>query len=479
VLLGRSTLSAARIATGFAASLACNSRRSLEGAHSLSHEVDIPIIVSADALHSALFNGVANGEIFPRGNEQNVPQQQVAAAILQTSRGLLSLKVQELLSSTMVSKPAKPGAGRIVIVVDTAGADRRKLAAVKRCLSIFAAQTQTSVITGECHVRAVRYALKHIPPDGGPRSGAYWRILPISWWEVLLALVVALPTYVAAALTVLSIALCVAWRIFAPIPKLEELEVVIPVKGQAVSFVSNIEVHASLDARAVYAIIKPKQSANDYWVQKQLTRNPNRPEEWQGVGQFGLGDQDIGKEFEILVQATNEGWISRMVRGAYLHQDQHLTQLYPRLSNSLSNDLVSVPVTRSSVRPWAIDVTTVPPRGEGPDSQGTIAGRVTGSSTNGLHLVIYSCTDIWYVQPYDAHSSTPIRAGGWFEADIHLGYKYAVLLVDNDFWPVPTVLPNRLSAVAGSVREIVKVPASRGFFARLFGFTGETGCQEE
>lgn len=108
----------------------------------------------------------------------------------------------------------------------------------------------------------------------------------------------------------------------------------------------------------------------------------------------------------------------------------------------------------------SIQITLVPPKGEGSDSNGTIGGKASGANLKDCKVVIFARTDKWYVQPTVASPYTPIGEDGQWETDIHLGYEYAALLVKSSYEPPGTTgtLPN----VAGPVLAIARMPAKKG-----------------
>jgi hypothetical protein len=105
----------------------------------------------------------------------------------------------------------------------------------------------------------------------------------------------------------------------------------------------------------------------------------------------------------------------------------------------------------------AIKITSVPPRGEGPTSNGNIVGTVSGVNVKECKVVIFARTDRWYVQPMVADPYTVIGSDGHWEADIHLGYEYAALLVTTGYEPPATI--GILPKVTGRVLAIDRVPA--------------------
>lgn len=108
--------------------------------------------------------------------------------------------------------------------------------------------------------------------------------------------------------------------------------------------------------------------------------------------------------------------------------------------------------------PPAVTITQIPPRGEGEDSQGNIAGSVTGvAAPEKYKIVIYTHTNQWYVQPLIDAPYTPINEDGTWSNWTHLGYRYAALLVRPSFQPKATLLA--LPQVGGDVIAKVEVAA--------------------
>lgn len=105
----------------------------------------------------------------------------------------------------------------------------------------------------------------------------------------------------------------------------------------------------------------------------------------------------------------------------------------------------------------AIAITTVPPRGEGPDRMELIAGTVSGVDVSQCKVVVFAKTDTWYVQPTIAEPYTSVEPGGRWETDTHLGYEYAALLVRPSYKAPATV--GALPAVGGNVLAFARVRA--------------------
>jgi hypothetical protein len=71
----------------------------------------------------------------------------------------------------------------------------------------------------------------------------------------------------------------------------------------------------------------------------------------------------------------------------------------------------------------------------GPIETSRIAGEVHGARSPEYRVVLYSLTDYWYLQPEVAHPYTLIDANGRWSASVHLGSRYAALVVRGDYQP--------------------------------------------
>jgi hypothetical protein len=113
-------------------------------------------------------------------------------------------------------------------------------------------------------------------------------------------------------------------------------------------------------------------------------------------------------------------------------------------------------------KPIRIEFTTVPPRGEGPNTRGNIEGKVLGAATPEQYkIVLYALTDKWYVQPSTEDCLTDVSAEGTWSNWTHLGYRYAALLVRSSYRrPSPTL--QALPPVGGDVLARAEVPAGSG-----------------
>lgn len=103
----------------------------------------------------------------------------------------------------------------------------------------------------------------------------------------------------------------------------------------------------------------------------------------------------------------------------------------------------------------SIEFTKVPQVSEGgPDTVGTIEGRVTGAHS-GQQIVLYARSGQWWVQPFANQPFTKIRTDSTWGNSIHLGTEYAALLVEQGYRPAATV--DALPVKDGAVVAIVSV----------------------
>jgi len=93
---------------------------------------------------------------------------------------------------------------------------------------------------------------------------------------------------------------------------------------------------------------------------------------------------------------------------------------------------------KSSAGP-TIEFTKVPPAAQGGrERTDTIAGRVTNAHP-GQQIVIYARSGTRWVQPWPDRAFTSLRADSTWSTETHLGFEYAVLLVDPEYHPLPTL----------------------------------------
>ena len=107
-----------------------------------------------------------------------------------------------------------------------------------------------------------------------------------------------------------------------------------------------------------------------------------------------------------------------------------------------------------------IAITLVPPSGPGGDQPVCpIQGKVIGvDHPEQYRVILYTMTDLWYVQPYVDHPLTSIRANGEWASSTHLGGIYAAALVRVTF--SPEAQADSLPAIGGDVIDVVQEPGS-------------------
>jgi hypothetical protein len=97
----------------------------------------------------------------------------------------------------------------------------------------------------------------------------------------------------------------------------------------------------------------------------------------------------------------------------------------------------TVACTREAPGP-SVAIVEVPPVGEGgPEKMARMAGRVDGAHP-GDAVILFTKTNVWYVQPFRKQPVTTIQPDGTWSALIHLGSDYAALLVRQGYQPPPT-----------------------------------------
>lgn len=106
-----------------------------------------------------------------------------------------------------------------------------------------------------------------------------------------------------------------------------------------------------------------------------------------------------------------------------------------------------------------IEITTVPPPGGGPGRRELIAGLVAIENPTRYRIVIFSHTDLWYVQPFVAAPFTDTDSKGKWQTRIHLGDEYAALLVKPSYDPPSTAIT--LPRVGGDVVAIARAAARK------------------
>jgi hypothetical protein len=87
----------------------------------------------------------------------------------------------------------------------------------------------------------------------------------------------------------------------------------------------------------------------------------------------------------------------------------------------------------------SIIFTKIPPAAEGGRERlDSISGRVTGARP-GQRIVVYAKSGPWWVQPWPEQPLIPIQSDSAWSTQTHLGYQYAVLLVNAEYHPSPTI----------------------------------------
>src|SRR5258708_17081231 len=98
----------------------------------------------------------------------------------------------------------------------------------------------------------------------------------------------------------------------------------------------------------------------------------------------------------------------------------------------------------------SITFTRSPPAGQGGRERvDTISGRVRNARPK-QQIVIYAHSGLWWVQPWPDHPFIPIKADSTWSTETHLGFEYAALLVEPDYYPQPEmdVAPTQGGSVA-------------------------------
>lgn len=150
----------------------------------------------------------------------------------------------------------------------------------------------------------------------------------------------------------------------------------------------------------------------------------------------------------------------RQLRAEMVELQTGISKLRSELAGKPSQAHGEAQTTETSLHPKKvrIEFTEVAPRGEGPESQGNIAGRVVGLTDPGKYrLVIYAHTDWWYVQPLISSPFTSLAEDGKWSTWTHLGHRYAALVVRPSYRPPEKV--QSLPPVGADVLAVAEVPA--------------------
>ncbi len=123
---------------------------------------------------------------------------------------------------------------------------------------------------------------------------------------------------------VVALILIVVWRETSGPPAIE-LKLISPGQGAHVGRTGNVVVEASPDVRAVYVLVYPQEAVTKvWWVQRPLVEKDGIPGRWEGEVFYGESDLGTEQKFTIVAQGTNEGWLLRIIRGAYLTEGEQL-----------------------------------------------------------------------------------------------------------------------------------------------------------
>jgi hypothetical protein len=107
----------------------------------------------------------------------------------------------------------------------------------------------------------------------------------------------------------------------------------------------------------------------------------------------------------------------------------------------------------------SLELTKIPPAAQGGRERiDTIAGRVRNARPK-QQIVIYAHSGQWWVQPWPDHPFIPIKADSTWTTETHLGFEYAVLLVDPEYHPL-TILD--VAPTQGGPVALVKIVKGTG-----------------
>jgi hypothetical protein len=105
----------------------------------------------------------------------------------------------------------------------------------------------------------------------------------------------------------------------------------------------------------------------------------------------------------------------------------------------------------------------------GPDSLGTISGRVVGARP-GQQIVLFARSGNWWVQPLTDQPFTSIQADSQWTNSTHLGTDYAALLVEPGYQPAATI--DELPKEGGKILVVKTVPGLKAPAATTLRFSG-------
>jgi hypothetical protein len=106
-----------------------------------------------------------------------------------------------------------------------------------------------------------------------------------------------------------------------------------------------------------------------------------------------------------------------------------------------------------------IEFTKVPPAAQGGrERTDTIAGRARNAHPR-QQIVIYAHSGTWWVQPWPDRAFNSIRADSSWSTETHLGFEYAVLLVNPEHHPLATL---DVAPTQGGLVALVKIVKGSG-----------------
>ena len=105
----------------------------------------------------------------------------------------------------------------------------------------------------------------------------------------------------------------------------------------------------------------------------------------------------------------------------------------------------------------------------GPESNGTISGRVVGARP-GQQIVLFARSGKWWVQPLADKPFTAIQANSQWTSSTHLGTEYAALLVEPGYRPPATI--DELPKEGGEIVVVKTVAGAKPPPATMLQFSG-------
>ena len=107
----------------------------------------------------------------------------------------------------------------------------------------------------------------------------------------------------------------------------------------------------------------------------------------------------------------------------------------------------------------SLELTKIPPAAQGGrEGIDAIAGPLRNAHPR-QQIVIYAHSGTWWVQPWPDRAFTSIRADVTWSTESHLGFEYAVLLVDPEYHPLPTL---DVTPTQGALVALVKIVKDTG-----------------